>query len=103
MNGCSLVTFSDFLAFADAAEEFHPDIQFFATFNAKVNDKVKRCHIISQDVFDTPRVSRSFTEIDFLREIDAHQMYCIFEFTLFSRKHNSKEYSHLKYLFIAKV
>lgn len=29
---------SDFEAFADAAEEFHPHIKFYATFNAKVSD-----------------------------------------------------------------
>ena len=31
---------SDFLEFVDAAEEFHPDIMFYATFNAKVNHKI---------------------------------------------------------------
>jgi len=30
---------SDFLAFADAAEEFHPHIKFFATFSPKVSKK----------------------------------------------------------------
>lgn len=29
---------SDFEAFADAAEEFHPHIKFFATFSAKVSN-----------------------------------------------------------------
>lgn len=29
---------SDFEAFADAAEEFHPHIKFYATFNPKVSD-----------------------------------------------------------------
>lgn len=31
---------SDFEAFADAAEEFHPHIKFFATFNSKVSKRV---------------------------------------------------------------
>lgn len=30
---------SDFEAFADAAEEFHPHIKFFATFSPKVSNK----------------------------------------------------------------
>lgn len=29
---------SDFEAFADAAEEFHPHILFYATFNPKVSN-----------------------------------------------------------------
>ena len=28
---------SDFEAFADCADEFHPNVKFFATFNPKVN------------------------------------------------------------------
>lgn len=32
----STCEFSDFEAFADAAEEFHPHIKFYATFNTKV-------------------------------------------------------------------
>lgn len=31
---------TDFEAFADAAEEFHPHIKFYATFNSKVNKRV---------------------------------------------------------------
>lgn len=34
MNACKI---SDFEAFADAAEEFHPHIKFFATFSPKVS------------------------------------------------------------------
>ena len=34
MDACII---SDFEAFVDAAEEFHPHIYFFATFNAKVS------------------------------------------------------------------
>lgn len=33
------LTLSDFEAFADAAEEFHPHIRFYATFNTKVSQK----------------------------------------------------------------
>lgn len=33
------LTLSDFEAFADAAEEFHPHIRFYATFNPKVRRK----------------------------------------------------------------
>lgn len=35
MDACKI---SDFEAFADAAEEFHPHIKFFATFSTKVSN-----------------------------------------------------------------
>lgn len=34
MDACKI---SDYEAFVDAAEEFHPHIKFFATFNPKVS------------------------------------------------------------------
>lgn len=48
MDACKI---SDFEAFADAAEEFHPHISFFATFNAKVSNndyylKFDQTHLI---------------------------------------------------------
>lgn len=36
------LTLSDFEAFADAAEEFHPHIRFYATFNPKVSKNLHR-------------------------------------------------------------
>lgn len=44
------LTVSDFEAFADAAEEFHPHIYFYATFNPKVSKRHCQLQIQSQNM-----------------------------------------------------